>query len=166
MQQVSIRIGTYLIQRNDNTMNKKATKGYYIKQSNQKRLEKYGALLDIPHCKPSASLYLDILLDEHFAALEKKEAKKAPAAELATLDVENLNVEAWDKWLAYRKLAKLKAYKTNATLGNYEEQMQIVMISINNEYAGLFPLKNNSQSNVDILQKSSDSDWHLQDQGF
>ena len=71
-------MGTYLIQRNDNAMNKKATKGYYTKLSNQKKLEKYGALLDIPHCKPSASLYLDILLDEHFAVLEKKEAKKKP----------------------------------------------------------------------------------------
>lgn len=68
-------------------MNKKATKGYYIKQSNQKKLEKYGALLDIPHCKPSASLYLDILLDEHFAAIEKKEAKVKPKAKKEVADV-------------------------------------------------------------------------------
>lgn len=59
-------------------MSNKATKGYYIKKSNQKKLEEYGAKLDIPHCKPSASLYLDILLDEHFAALEKKAAKSKP----------------------------------------------------------------------------------------
>jgi len=115
------------------------------------------------------SMYMDDLITH--LRTKAKPAKKAKT-ELATLEVEGLNTDAWDKWLAYRKLAKLKAYKTNAkkkelaTLGNFEEQMQIVMISINNEYAGLFPLKNNGQDKVDILKKSADSDWHLQDQGF
>ena len=117
------------------------------------------------------SMYMDDLITHLRTKAEAKPAKKTKT-ELATLEVEGLNVEAWDKWLAYRKLAKLKAYKTNAkkkelaTLGNFEEQMRIVMISINNEYAGLFPLKKNDQDKVDILQKSADSDWHLQDQGF
>lgn len=89
-------------------MNKKATKGYYTKLSNQKKLEKYGALLDIPHCKPSASLYLDILLDNHFAAIEKKEAKAKPKDEVVdkviagyipctdgTYEVEQSSVDVW-----------------------------------------------------------------------
>ena len=107
-------------------------------------------------------------------ALLTPESKPKAKAVLVITEVENLNTDAWDKWIAHRKLVKLKPYKTDvkkkelATLGNYDEQMQIVMISISNEYAGLFPLKaNNKATNQNILQDSSNSDWHLkEDTGF
>lgn len=51
-------------------MNIKTTKGYYLSKINQLKLEEYGAKLEIPHCRPSASLYLDILLTEHFKKRE------------------------------------------------------------------------------------------------
>ncbi len=103
----------------------------------------------------------------------KPKAKTKPKAEIAVVEIENLNNEAWALWVAHRKEVKLKPYKTDlkkkelATLGTYDEQLQIVMISMKNEYAGLFPLKaNNSAASKDILQDSSDSNWHLKDQGF
>ena len=117
------------------------------------------------------SVYMDDLIT-HL----RTKAKPKPKAknQLVAVEVENLNIKAWDKWIAHRKLVKLKPYKTSlkmeelATLGTHDEQMQIVMISMKNEYAGLFPLKNNnSAANKNILQDSSNSDWHLkEDMGF
>ena len=117
------------------------------------------------------SIYMDDLIT-HL----RTKAKPKPKAknQLVAVEVENLNIKAWDKWIAHRKLVKLKPYKTSlkmeelATLGTHDEQMQIVMISMKNEYAGLFPLKtNNSAANQNILQDSSNSDWHLkEDTGF
>ncbi|MFT5450848.1 MAG: hypothetical protein ACI9N9_000328 [Enterobacterales bacterium] len=117
------------------------------------------------------SIYMDDLIT-HL----RTKAKPKPKAknQLVAVEVENLNIKAWDKWIAHRKLVKLKPYKTSlkmeelATLGTHNEQMQIVMISMKNEYAGLFPLKtNNSAANQNILQDSSNSDWHLkEDTGF
>tara|TARA_R110000744_G_scaffold38815_1_gene88676 strand:+ start:308 stop:652 length:345 start_codon:yes stop_codon:yes gene_type:complete len=114
-------------------------------------------------------------MDDLITHLRTK-AKPKPKAknQLVSVEVENLNIKAWDKWIAHRKLVKLKPYKTSlkmeelATLGTHDEQMQIVMISMKNEYAGLFPLKtNNSVANKNILQDSSNSDWHLkEDTGF
>lgn len=111
-------------------------------------------------------------LDDLVTHLRTKSKSKAkPKTELVVVD--NLNIDAWDKWIAFRRKAKFKAYKTDATkiklagMGNYEEQMLIVQNSIDLEYQGLFPLKvNNSAASKDVLQDSADSDWHLQDQGF
>lgn len=122
MQQLSIRIGVHSIQRDDNTMSNKGTKGYYIKKSNQKLLEQYGAKLDIPHCKPSASLYLDILLDEHFAALEKKAVKKKPKTELVEPEFNfknellafGVDEQVLSDWLVVRK--NKKASNTSTAL--------------------------------------------------
>jgi hypothetical protein len=117
------------------------------------------------------STYMDDLIT-HL----RTKAKPKPKAknQLVATEVDNLNIKAWDKWVAHRKLVKLKPYKTSlkmeelATLGTHDEQMQIVMISMKNEYAGLFPLKtNNKAASQNILQDSSDSDWHLkEDTGF
>tara|TARA_R100000951_G_C2567896_1_gene157780 strand:+ start:271 stop:738 length:468 start_codon:yes stop_codon:yes gene_type:complete len=96
----------------------------------------------------SRSMYMDDLITH--LRTKSKPVKKKKSTALLSVDVEGLNIEAWDKWIAYRKTTKLKAYKTNAkkkelaTMGNYDEQMQIVTISVNNEYAGLFPLKANN----------------------
>ena len=65
----------------------------------------------------------------------------------------NLNVAAWDKWIAFRKVARFKKYKSTATMdklagmGNFAEQLLIVQNSIDCEYQGLFALKKNNSYN-------------------
>ena len=116
------------------------------------------------------SMYMDDLITH--LRTKAKPVKKAKT-ELVSVDVDGLNVEAWDKWIAYRKKAKIKAYTTDlkkkelATLGDHKEQEQIVFNSISNQYSGLFPLKNKLNESLDILKASSESDWHLkEDTGF
>ena len=98
----------------------------------------------------SKGYLLEKMIRTYSKTISVKPIKKSKSTALVSVDVDGLNVEAWDKWIAYRKTAKLKAYKTDAkkkelaTMGNYDEQMQIVTISVNNEYAGLFPLKTNN----------------------
>jgi hypothetical protein len=59
-------------------------------------------------------------------------------------EVEGLNIEAWNEWVAHRRATKKPAYKTNmkaielATL-THEQQLACVRHSISNEYVGLFP---------------------------
>ena len=85
-----------------------------------------------------------------------------------------LNVEAWLSWVEFRKKAKFKKYKTDAAMkklakmGTENEQYLIVQQSIDNEYQGLFAIKGrDSAANKNILQDSSNSDWHLkEDTGF
>jgi len=89
-------------------------------------------------------------------SLPTKEVSKPKTAVIKpeVIYPENLNIDAWDLWIAHRKKVKLKAYKTDlkmkelATMGNHDEQLQIVMISMKNEYAGLFPLKINNSSST------------------
>ena len=58
--------------------------------------------------------------------------------------IKNLNMEAWDLWLAYRQKTKRRRYSTDmkakelATLPP-DAQMKCVRFSADNEYAGLFP---------------------------
>jgi len=67
---------------------------------------------------------------------------------------ENLNVVAWDLWVAFRKKAKFAKYKTDATMiklskmGNSDEQTLIVQNSIDAQYQGLFPLKKNNSAST------------------
>ena len=62
---------------------------------------------------------------------------------------DGLNTLAWQTWIDYRKLTRSKKYKTNKTMkelakmGSHDDQMKIVMISVNKEYQGLFALKGN-----------------------
>jgi len=112
----------------------------------------------------SRSMYMDDLIT-HLRT--KQKVKRKPKTELVTVDVDGLNVKAWGEWIAYRKKAKIKAYVTDlkkielATLGNYEEQAQIVFNSISNQYTGLFPLKNNSSSSKQVEHDSNldDTSW-------
>lgn len=77
--------------------------------------------------------------------------KKKAKASLDYSTIENLNQEAWDQWLKFRKLIKQPAYKTLikakelATL-DHDKQLECVKYSMSNEYKGLFPerLKGNS----------------------
>lgn len=72
-----------------------------------------------------------------------------------------LNVDAWDKWIAFRKLAKFKKYKSDATMkklakmGDSTEQFLIVQQSIDNEYQGLFALKGNNNGHQSASKKKS-----------
>lgn len=73
--------------------------------------------------------------------------------------IENLNLEAWAKWIEYRKAAKYKKYKTDATaqnLAKYPQELQARAVehSINNEYQGLFPekLKNETHKQNNIVE--------------
>jgi len=121
------------------------------------------------------SMYMDDLIT-HLRT--KAEVKPKTKTELKPFDAiqypVGLNVDAWLLWVEFRKKAKFKKYKTDAAMkklakmGNFDEQALIVQNSIDLEYQGLFPLKaNNSAASKNILQDSSNSDWHLkEDTGF
>lgn len=123
------------------------------------------------------SIYMDDLITHLRTKAEDKEqsiVKKILLPAIASLIPEGLNTEAWGSWVEFRKKAKFKKYKTDAAMkklakmGDFDEQALIVQNSIDLEYQGLFPLKaNNKTANQNILQDSSDSDWHLkEDKGF
>ena len=85
-------------------------------------------------------------------SLPTKEVSKPKKPILAILEIElpnNLNMIAWDKWIAFRKKAKFKKYKTDAVMkklstNDFDIQDLIVQQSIDNEYQGLFALKGNN----------------------
>lgn len=59
-----------------------------------------------------------------------------------------LNIEAWEEWLAFRKAHKFKAYKTDRPIKallklttDYDEQRAIIEQSMDNCWQGLFPVK-------------------------
>lgn len=59
---------------------------------------------------------------------------------------DGLNLEAWDRWIAFRAKAKFKPYKTPETavmLSRYPPEVQAAAVqhSIENQYQGLFPEK-------------------------
>jgi Holliday junction resolvase RusA-like endonuclease len=96
------------------------------------------------------STYMDDLITH--LRTKAKPAKKAKTELAAVTYPIKLNIEAWDKWIAFRKVAKFKAYKSDATMkklsemGNHGEQMLIVQNSIDCEYQGLFALKANNSA--------------------
>jgi hypothetical protein len=107
-------------------------------------------------------------MDDHITDLRLKSEKKATAVKELDLTVypDELNISAWNTWIDYRKQTKCKKYKTDAKMkalakmGNQAEQMEIVMISVNNEYQGLFALKGNGngqgfRNNEGASQKES-----------
>ena len=107
----------------------------------------------------SRSMYLDDLIT-HLRT--KVKAKQKAVSELDLTDYpDNLNIAAWQKWVAFRKKVKFKAYKTNATMkklakmGSHDDQMQIVQNSIDDQYQGLFALKGNSNERFNGNNKSS-----------
>ena len=118
--------------------------------------------------------WLNRFLTAELVEVEIKPAKTALKPFDAIQYPVGLNVEAWLLWVEFRKKAKFKKYKTDAAMkklakmGNFDEQALIVQNSIDLEYQGLFPLKaNNKAANKNILQDSSNSDWHLkEDTGF
>tara|TARA_R110002051_G_scaffold318201_1_gene400253 strand:+ start:1108 stop:1581 length:474 start_codon:yes stop_codon:yes gene_type:complete len=121
------------------------------------------------------SMYMDDLITHLRTKAEVKPKAKTALKPFDAIQYPvGLNVEAWLSWVEFRKKAKFKKYKTDAAMkklakmGNFDEQAKIVQNSIDLEYQGLFPLKtNNSAANKNILQDSSNSDWHLkEDTGF
>lgn len=95
------------------------------------------------------SIYMDDLIT-HLRT--KAKPKKKPKAEFISAEVEGLNIKAWQTWIDYRRLTKCKKYKTDKTMkelakmGSHDDQMKIVMISVNKEYQGLFALKGGNSS--------------------
>lgn len=82
---------------------------------------------------------------------------------------DDLNHEAWEEWLAYRRAVGFKAYKKNALSmgkvianliklsgGNKALQMGIVQQSIANQYQGLFPLK----GGVPVNYQADSAHWN------
>jgi hypothetical protein len=122
------------------------------------------------------SMYMDDLITH--LRTKAEDMKHRPKTELKPFEAVQypvgLNIKAWLSWVEFRKKAKFKKYKTDAAMkklakmGNFDEQAKIVQNSIDLEYQGLFPLKaNNKAATQNILQASSDSDWHLkEDTGF
>lgn len=78
---------------------------------------------------------------------------------------DGLNSEAWDKWIAFRVKCKFKKYKTDATMkkivtmGDKETQALIIDQSIDNEYQGLFPIKQSFKSQQPA-DNWDDDNWH------
>ena len=97
------------------------------------------------------SVYMDDLIT-HLrtkAEVKPKLAKTNPTTTKGLTPISfpiNLDIEAWDKWIKFRKAAKFKAYKTDAAMkklakSEFNDQMLMVQQSIDNEYQGLFALK-------------------------
>jgi hypothetical protein len=75
-----------------------------------------------------------------------------------------LNCEAWDLWISFRAKCKFKKYKTESamtkliTMGDTNTQALIIQQSIDNEYQGLFPVKQSAaQQQPDNWD---DDNWH------
>ena len=107
--------------------------------------------------------------------LRTKANAKKPKTQVSVIEPEypdELNVEAWNLWLDFRKKAKFKKYKTDSTMkklakmGSYDEQLLIVKQSIDNEYQGLFPVNQVTDKSQSMLEQSANQDWHKQDTGF
>jgi len=96
------------------------------------------------------SMYMDDLITH--LRTKAKSAKKAKTELSEIVYPASLNIQAWDKWIAFRKKAKFSTYKTDATMkklatmGSQEDQMQIVQNSIDSQYQGLFALKGKQAS--------------------
>lgn len=87
---------------------------------------------------------------------KRKQKQKRPSGEGARKraplwhEVENLNFEAWDTWLADRRARRLPAYKTTREAKRlaklpHDEQMKCVEYSLD-RYQGLFPESCSSKS--------------------
>lgn len=109
------------------------------------------------------SMYMDDLIT-HLRT--KAEVKPSPKSKVELAPVEltypmYLNITAWNKWIEFRKVAKFKKYKSDATMkklakmGDANEQKLIVQQSIDNEYQGLFALKGNNNGHQSTGKKES-----------
>ena len=97
------------------------------------------------------SMYMDDLITHLRTKAEAKPKAKTKLQVFAANIPDNLDIVAWDKWIAFRRDAKFKKYKTDAAMKklakcNFDDQMKIVQQSIDNEYQGLFPLKKNNSA--------------------
>ena len=88
----------------------------------------------------------------------------------------DLNVEAWNEWCEYRKEARKKAVSSFAAKKqfkmlckySYEQQQQIIDISISNDYTGLFELKVTPKQSdtMDLLTDRSWADHLVEDKNL
>lgn len=162
-------------------INRKATKGYYISLVNQEKLSKYGAKMEVPHCIPSASLYLDILLTTHFDSLDKKENKKNSVKvdlnkgdAIGTVPCSNGDYQVYQSdynvWFkAYPdvnityELDKIHAWldsNPKKTTAGCKKFLNAWFNRAQNSY------KNLKANKTDILQESSERNWHEESLGI
>lgn len=96
-----------------------------------------------------------------------KQALKPRSVELEV--PEGINVDAWNEWVDYRKnekkktITKAAASKQFRLLLGYtkEQQQQVIDISIQNDYQGLFPIKGfpAPKKEQDFVIKHTDTSW-------
>jgi len=134
----------------------------------------------------SSKVNLKSLIESGFLVMERDASKplqgseqndtgSAPSAEESRGETEErqskedprpigLNCAAWDLWIAFRVKCKFKKYKTDSamkkiiTMGNEQTQALIIQQSIDNEYQGLFPIKQSSQNQQP--ESWDDDHWH------
>ncbi len=86
--------------------------------------------------------------------------QKEPPEEGASALPDTLNLEAWNKWIDFRRKAKFRKYKTNEMVIAlsqllFEDQARCVNYSVSKEYQGLFPERFTSNPN----QKTTKTDY-------
>ncbi len=128
--------------------------------SNPKMREMITKLRDKNHHDGVMTISDSVMQDETRSEVEKiKDKTKGTGVAVSAQEKEfplpdELNHEAWEEWLSYRRAVGFKAYKKNAMSmgkvisslikisgGDKSTQMKIVQQSIANQYQGLFPLK-------------------------
>ncbi len=96
--------------------------------------------------------------------INKREGKKTCAVRSdSSLDfkkIKGLNLDAWDEWIDYRKVAKLKKYTTDRMakdLATLDLNLQSVCVrhSIKNQYSGIFPKDLNAAWRKELQPKKT-----------
>lgn len=95
--------------------------------------------------KPNCSNSHDSVMKDH-ARLDKIRLEKKREEDGASAFPDGLDIENWKKWIAFRRAAKYKKYKTDSAMNNLasytkDVQQKAVKHSMDNEYQGLFPEK-------------------------
>ncbi len=116
-------------------------------RSQRKSAKSRQAALIRHHGKPStikesdADAHADDLLSTSTATSTEEKREASPPLP------DGLNLEAWLRWIAFRRQAKMKKYAPVTVKSrtkqlcqlSYERQAEIIKYSIDNGYAGLFP---------------------------
>lgn len=119
--------------------------------------------------KPTYGISGHLPNDQVITKVSSNTKVAAKAADVEYPLPDDLNHEAWEEWLAYRRAVGFKAYKKNALSmgkvitnliklsgGNKALQMGIVQQSIANQYQGLFPLK----GGVPVNYQADSAHWN------
>ena len=124
----------------------------------------FDALEEISTEKENKTFHVERALNEY------KPIKSALKPRRIEIDVPSgINVDAWNEWVDYRKnekkktITKAAASKQFRLLLGYtkEQQQQVIDISIQNDYQGLFPIKGfpAPKKEQDFVIKHTDTSW-------